>query len=250
MGLAVRIIPTLLMRGDELVKGRQFRSWRKVGHVAQAMQIYQGRSVDETILLDIGATPAKRAPDFARIHQMTGGFFTPITIGGGVRSVEHGREILNCGADKFSIGTACCHVPDLVRRCADHFGSQAVVVSVDVGFDGTVMIECGRAPWNNDPLAYAEWAQDCGAGEILLTSIDREGTMQGYDLALIERVSKNLDIPVVAHGGCSGYPDMLDAIKAGASAVAAGALFQFTDATPREAALWLAEQGVETRIPS
>lgn len=250
MGLAVRIIPTLLFRGDQLVKGRCFNAWRSVGHIEQAARICSQRAVDEIVLLDIDATPHGRGPDFERIERVAENFHTPLTVGGGVRSVLDARKLLRSGADKFAIGTAVCEVPKLVSQCADSFGSQAVVVSIDVGFGNTVMIGCGKSPWCSSPVDYALWAQDAGAGEILLTSIDREGEMQGYDLPLIESVSRVLDIPVIAHGGCSGPNNMMQAVRAGASAVAAGALFQFTEWTPASCARWLAEHGIETRVPA
>lgn len=248
MGLAVRVIPTLLARGHQLVKGKQFNSWRSVGHVQQAVAIHQARGVDELIVLDIAATPAGRGPDFAFVEQLTESCFMPITYGGGVRSVSDVKRLLACGADKVCIGTAVTQVPDLVSDCADRFGSQAICVAMDVGYDNTVMIECGKTWWTADYRYYADWVQRAGAGELLLTSIDREGTLSGYDLDLIRAVSEAVSIPVIAHGGCSGYPNMAEAVKAGASAVAAGALFQFTDATPKEAATYLHQVGIEARV--
>lgn len=227
MSLAVRIIPTLLYRGDQLVKGKQFNAWRSVGHIEQAVRVMASRGVDEMVLLDIGATPEGRGPDFERVKRLTSYAFTPVTVGGGVRSVDDVRDLLAAGADKVAIKSAY----EIIPQCVKRFGSQAIVQAID--------IEWGV------PFARATMA-----GEILLTSIDREGTMQGYDLDLIRAVSQAVDIPVIAHGGCSGPEDMLAAIKAGASAVAAGALFQFTDWTPRSCAEWLAENGVEVRIPA
>lgn len=245
MGLAVRIIPTLLKRGEQLVKGRQFNAWRTVGLVEQAAAICGSRGVDEIILLDIDATPSGRGPDFDFIERVAPNFFTPLTVGGGVRTVEHATRILRAGADKVAIGTGCIAESTLVYDCAQHFGSQAIVVAIDVIAGRVRTLGAGPGP--------VGWARDLarvGAGEILLTSVDREGTMEGYDLALIQAVSEAVNIPVIAHGGCSGYPDMLAAIQAGASAVAAGALFQFTNHTPRGAAEWLAKQGIETRMPT
>lgn len=236
MGLAVRIIPTLLKRGDALVKGERFNGWRSVGHVQQAAQIHQARGVDELIVLDIGATPEGRGPDFAAVRRLTERCFMPITVGGGVRNVDDVQGLLNAGADKVAMKTAYRKSGGFLRECADRFGSQAIVAALD--HTGTligVRTMC---------LALAA----LGAGEILLTSMDREGTMAGYDLDLLREVCAAVDVPVIAHGGCSGYEDMLAAIRAGASAVAAGALFQFTDCTPRGAAEYLHSQGIEVRL--
>lgn len=251
MGLAVRIIPSLLMRGSTLVKGQRFQSWRTVGHVEQAMRIYQRRSVDEVILLDIEATPQGRGPDFEQVKQLTHGFFTPVTVGGGVRTVKDIAQLLHSGADKVCIGAAAHDFlgrgETVVSKAAEHFGSQAIVVAIDVS--GAKVISRGEETiWK--PRGFARIMEEQGAGEILLTSIDREGSLSGYDLELVRSVSEAVSIPVIAHGGCGSYQDMLQAIKAGASAVAAGSLFQFTDCTPAGAAQWLSEQGIETRVPA
>lgn len=245
--LAVRIIPALLFRGRTLVKGSKFNSWRSVGHVQQAVKIHQARWVDELIVLDIAATPAGRGPDFALVESLTDGCFMPITYGGGVRSPSDVARLLGSGADKISIGTAAYESDFIIKQCADFYGCQCIVYSLDV-MGNTVMTHCGKHGYSHSPLHCALWAQDQGAGEILLTSIDKEGTMEGYDLDLIREISSAVDIPVVAHGGCSGYEDMYNAIQVGASAVAAGALFQFTDATPKGAALYLKEKGIEVRL--
>lgn len=248
MALAVRVIPTLLARGHQLVKGKNFNAWRSVGHVQQAVAIHQARGVDELIVLDIAATPAGRGPDFAFVEQLTESCFMPITYGGGARSVADVKRLLACGADKVAIGTAAYEVGFIIRDCAEYFGRQAIVYSMDVMGGNTVMFHCGKHGYSHDPVYCAEWAEDHGAGEILLTSIDREGTMRGYDIDLIRAVSEAVSIPVIAHGGCSGPADMVEAVRAGASAVAAGALFQFSDWTPRGCAEFMAAQGVEARV--
>jgi cyclase len=213
-----------------LVKGRQFKPDRVVGHVLQAARVHQARGVDELIILDVGATPNGRGPDFEAVRELTTDCFMPITIGGGVRSVADVEQLLRAGADKVAIKTAMHIVPEVAKAV----GCQALVVAIDC--------EDSQAA-----LRDAVAAEQNGAGEILLTSIDREGTMEGYDIDLIRTVSNAVSIPVIAHGGCSGPEDMLKAIEAGASAVAAGALFQFTEHTPRSCALYLREHGIEVR---
>jgi len=239
VGLAVRIIPTLLAKGSKLVKGKRFSADRVVGHVQQAARVHQARGVDELCILDVAATPEGRGPDFAAIEALTSACFMPITVGGGVRNVEDVKRLLDAGADKVAVKTNLSALYGAAKR----YGSQALV---------GVMDEYGCRDREAYPhVLYDEVAQQLegfGAGEILLTAIDREGTMEGYDLDMIHVVSEAVDIPVIAHGGCSGYEDMYCAIQAGASAVAAGALFQFTDCTPRGAAEYLAKRGVEVRL--
>lgn len=232
--LAKRVIPVFLQRGNSLVKGKQFNSWRTVGHVRQAVKIYQSRGVDELIYLDIAATPEGRGPDFDMVRNLADECFMPITIGGGVRSVEDVRRLLEAGADKVSICNHAVEHPEFISESAKIFGSQAIVIAIDA-------IEIRSA---------TQWAKEVsnrGAGEILLTSVERDGMMEGYDLDLIKSVSQAVNIPVVAAGGCGTPEHMNQAIKAGASAVASGAMFAFTDVTPRIAAKYLAEQGIEIR---
>ena len=245
MGLAHRVIPTILCRGRALVKGERFNAWRTVGVAATAVRIHAARGVDEVCLLDIGATPEGRGPDLSLVRELSEVLFVPLAVGGGVRSLADVRALLAAGADKVVIGEAAFCQDDLVGRCTDAVGCQAIVVALNVDRDSVVMR--GRTVFVGAARA-AESMKAAGAGEILLTSIEREGTMQGYDLDLIRSVAGAVDIPVIAHGGCRGYEDMAAAIEVGASAVAAGALFQFTDATPRGAAKYLQEHGIEARV--
>ena len=232
MGLAVRVIPTLLKRGAHLVKGKRFSADRVVGHVEQAARIHQARGVDELIILDVAATPEGRGPDFAAIEALTAKCFMPLTVGGGVRSITDIEDLLRAGADKVAIKTNF----EIACSAAPRFGCQALVGVLDV------------IPPYNDAPGVARALEAMGYGELMLTSVDREGTMEGYNIELIKKVSDAVSIPVIAHGGCSGPEDMLRAIEAGASAVAAGALFQFTDWTPGSCAWWLHDHGVEVRV--
>ena len=245
--LAKRIIPTLLVRGRTLVKGERYDGWRSIGHALQGAQVHAKRGVDELIVLDIAATAEGRGPDLDMVREITAGCFIPVTVGGGIRTIEHITALLRSGADKVCIGTAFWEVPGLVRRAAERFGRQAIVVSVDVR-GGVCTSRCGRDQVHPDPVRAAMEAQNEGAGEILLSSVDRDGTMQGYDIPLIRAVSRAVDVPVIASGGCSGYPDMLSAFEAGADACAAGALFAFSDSTPKGAARYLKSKGLEVRV--
>ena len=245
--LAKRIIPVLLTRGTQLVKGAGFDSWRSVGVAMQAAKVHAMRSVDELIVLDIAATPEGRGPNLKMVEQLTKDCFIPVTIGGGVRSIDDVRDLLNAGADKVCIGTAAFDGSNLIHECAKKFGRQAIVVSLDVN-GRNAYSHCGKKNeyWSPRDLAIA--FDSLGAGEIMLTSIKRDGTMQGYDLDLIRAVSEAVDIPVIAAGGCSGPDDMYNAFQAGASACAAGALFAFTEHTPKSCAKYLIDRGVTCRI--
>lgn len=237
MGLAKRVIPVLLHRGSTLVKSKRFNAWRSVGHALQSAKIYASRGTDELIILNIGATSAGTGPDIEMVKNLTADSFTPITIGGGITSADQVRELLRAGADKISIKTAFIREPWIIKELSETFGSQAICVAIDVD-------------WRRmEAISRAKKAAELGAGEILLTAIDKEGMMEGYDLDIIERISNEVGCPVIAHGGCGKPQDMLYALKAGASAVAASSLFLFTEETPRSCALYLQEQGVEVRIP-
>src|SRR5881296_3655325 len=201
----IRVMPTLLFKDVGLVKGMAFDSWRRVGSAMQAVKVYNMREVDELVYMDITATNDGRPPDFETVDELADECFMPLTVGGGVRSVEHVRWLLKVGADKICVNTAAVERPVLIREIADRFGSQCVVVSIDARrhADGSyeAYTHSGRAATGKDPIALAEAAEALGAGEILLTSIDRDGTMRGYDVDLTGRVSEAVSIPVIASGG-------------------------------------------------
>ena len=252
--LAKRIIPTLLVRGRTLVKGERYDSWRSIGHALQGAKVHAMRGVDELIILDVSATAENRGPDLEMVKELSDGCFIPITVGGGVRSLKDIDALLRAGADKCAICTGIWTEPGLLTDASRHFGAQAIVACIDVR-DGWAMTHsgrqrgmnwCGQTNFTAKSIAMAMGPM--GAGEILLSSIDRDGTMQGYDLDLIREVSQAVDIPVIASGGCSGYENMLEAFKAGADACAAGALFAFSDSTPKGAAKFLKSHGMEVRL--
>lgn len=242
--LKVRIIPVLLSRRGLLVKGRGFAGDRVIGQVRQAARVHERREVDELVVLDIGATADGRGPDFKLVESIAGS--SPLTVGGGVRSIDDARGLMLSGADKIVVGAAS-HRAGFMDELATRFGSQAIVASIDVKGD-EVFTNNGTVPTGRDPVSWARDVVSMGAGEILLCSIERDGTMQGLDHGLIERVTGAVTVPVVACGGCSGAEDMAQAIRVGAHAVAAGALYQFSAATPRFLAEQLSEAGIPTRI--
>jgi cyclase len=247
MPLAKRIIPIVLARGRQAVKGVGFDSWRSVGQLRQAIRVHEMRQVDEVILLDIGATPEGRGPDIAFVKEFAGEWFSPVCVGGGVSTIDHFRDLIANGADKVAICTAAVETPDLITQAAEKFGRQAVVVSIDVK-EGKVFAGAGKNPTGRDALDWARIVEQRGAGEILLNAIERDGTMAGYDLDLIRAVSSAVTIPVIACGGAGNYEDLRLGLEAGAHAVAASAMWAWTDATPGEAAVYLSKYGIPVRL--
>lgn len=251
--LKIRVMPTLLFKDVGLVKGVSFESWRRVGSAMQAVKVYNMREVDELVFLDITATRDERPPDFETVDELADECFMPLTVGGGVRTLEHVRRLLQVGADKVAINTAAVETPPLIRQAAEQFGSQCVVVSLDVrrhpGGAYEVYTHAGTKATGQDPVTLAQAAEALGAGEILLTSIDRDGTMTGYDIELTRRVCEAVSIPVIASGGAGSYEDMAQVLREGkASAVAAASIFHFTQQTPLEAKRYLSEQGFRVRL--
>ena len=206
------------------------------------MKLYDRRKVDELIFLDVGATREGREPNLDLVAEVADEFSCPLTVGGGIRTLENVKQLMRVGADKVAIGTCI----DLIPEIAYAFGKQAVVASVDYRA-GEVYVRSGVIPTRHAPERWAEHVANLGAGEILLNCIDRDGTMGGYDLDTIRLVSGHVSTPVIACGGCSGPDDMAAAINAGASAVAAGAVFQFTQLTPINACRYLRGKGVHVR---
>lgn len=251
--LKVRIMPTLLFKDVGLVKGVTFDSWRRVGSAMQAVKVYNMREVDELVFLDITATKDRRSPDFETVDDLADECFMPMTVGGGVRTLEDVRRLLQVGADKVAVNTAAVQTPGLIRQAAQRFGTQCVVVSIDAKQLGNgqyeVYTHSGTRPTELDPVTLAQEVEKLGAGEILLTSIDRDGTMTGYDLELTRQVSEAVSIPVIASGGAGNYEHMLQVLFQGkASAVAAASIFHFTQQTPLEAKRYLAEHGIPVRL--
>lgn len=250
--LKARVMPTLLYREFGLVKGIRFDSWRPVGSVMQAIKVYNLRDVDELVFLDIAATLAGRPPDFDLIDEIADECFMPLTVGGGVRTVDDVGRLLRVGADKVAINTAAVSDPQVVGRVAEKFGSQSLVVSIDARRAESayeVYTHSGTRATGRDPVAVAREMEARGAGEILVTSIDRDGTMEGYDLDLVGMITEAISVPVIASGGAGSYEDFAAALLVGrSSAVAAASMFHFTQQTPAEAKRYLAERGVPVRL--
>ena len=250
--LKVRVIPTLLYKSVGLVKGIGFDSWRRVDTVLPAIKVYNMREVDELVLLDIDATNDGKEPDYDSIRDFSKECFVPLCVGGGIRNVEQIKKLLRAGADKVSVNSAAYSDISLITQGAEQFGSQCIVASIDCKLvDGAY--HCFSNSGTVDTgIILEDWVQKieaAGAGEILLTSIELDGTMKGYDIEMIKRVSALVDIPVIASGGAGCYNDMYQAvIRGGASAVAAASVWHFTEQTPREAKEYMKEKGIAVRI--
>lgn len=227
--LLTRTIPILLLHGHGLNKTRQFEYWKYLGDPVNAVRIFNEKEVDELIVLDIDASREGFAPRINEVVELAGECFMPMCYGGGITRIEEIGRLLGEGIEKVSLGTAAHEQPALVEAAARDFGSQSIVVSVDVrrAPDGrySVFSNCGRKDRGIDPVTFAVQVRDLGAGEILLNNIDRDGMQGGYDLELIKAVSDAVDVPVVACGGAGRPSHLREAISAGAHAVAAGSLF-------------------------
>ena len=234
--LKVRVIPTLLHKDFGLVKGRSFDSLRAVGSPVQAIRVYEMRGVDEIVFLDVSATLNGRPPDVALIDDLADECFMPLTVGGGVSTVDHVGQLLEVGADKVCIGTAAVEDTGLVENAASRFGSQCIVVSVDVRrVDGRAVVtnRCGTSVVPRPLDRVVAKVLDAGAGELLVQSVDRDGTMTGYDLDVLAEVAAMSGIPVIASGGAGTYDDLVAAMSVdGVDAVAAASMFHFTEQTP------------------
>lgn len=229
--LRTRIIPCLLLKGQGLVKTVKFQSPKYIGDPINAVKIFNDKEVDELVFLDITATLENRPPNFGLLRQITDECFMPLAYGGGIKSIDQISALLKAGIEKVIINSAAYLDPDFLSKAVRIFGSSTIVVSIDVkkGLLGkhTVYIKSGTQSTKLDPVAYAKKVEEIGAGEILLNSINADGTMKGYDLPLIRAVSQNVSIPVVACGGAGDLQDLKLAKEAGASAVAAGSMFVF-----------------------
>lgn len=227
-----RVIPCLLLKNRGLVKTSRFKDEIYIGDPINAIRIFNDKEVDELVLLDIAATREEREPDFEFLEEIASECFMPLAYGGGVTKIEHFHTLLRLGVEKIIVNTALHSNPEMIREAASIFGSQAIIASIDVKRrlfgNRDVMINSGTKSVGLKPLESALNAQNLGVGEILLTSIDHEGAMMGYDLHLIEQISQAVSIPVIASGGAGSIEHFRQAVQVGgASAVSAGSMFVF-----------------------
>ncbi len=249
--LAKRIIPCLDVQNGRVVKGIRFLDLRDAGDPVEAAAFYEKEGADELIFLDIAASAEARSTRAELAARTAEEVFIPFTIGGGIGSVEEIRSLLKAGADKVSINTAAVEDPGLIDRAASRFGSQCVVTAIDARRSGAgweVFTHGGRRPTGKDAVAWAREAEKRGAGEILLTSMDRDGTQDGYDLELTRAVSRAVSIPVIASGGAGRLEHLLEALTAGeAHAVLAASIFHYRTFSIRQAKEFLRHRGIPVR---
>jgi imidazole glycerol-phosphate synthase subunit HisF len=226
-----RVIPVLLLQKGGLVKSVKFKDHKYVGDPINAVKIFNEKEVDEIVILDISATAEKRGPDIAAIKEIAGEAFMPLAYGGGITKLDEIKMLITAGIEKVILNTSAYHLPNLITAGAGYVGSQSIVVSIDVKKNlfgkHKVMIENGSKHISSDPVAFAKQMEQAGAGELCIQSIDRDGTFEGYDLFMIQKISEAVTIPVVALGGASSLNDFVYALQHGASAVAAGSMFVF-----------------------
>ena len=254
--LAKRVIPCLDVHQGRVVKGTNFVNLRDAGDPVQIAQRYESEGADELVFLDITASHEDRGIILEVVRRTAEQVFMPLTVGGGIRTLEDIRTLLQAGCDKVSINSTACKNPEFVKQAADRFGSQCIVVNIDprrVMRDGKefweVYINGGRTPTGLEAVAWAEQVEALGAGEIVVTSMDRDGTKDGYDLPITSAVSQRVQIPVVASGGAGKPEHLVEAILVGkADAVLAASIFHFGEFTISQTKRMMAENGISVRL--
>lgn len=254
--LAKRIIPCLDVHGGRVVKGTNFLHLRDAGDPVEVASRYEKEGADELVFLDITASHEQRGIILDVVRRTAEQVFMPLTVGGGIRTLEDIRNLLNAGCDKVSINSTACKNPDFVRQAAERFGSQCIVVNIDpkrIQKDGRevweVHINGGRTPTGLEAVAWAQQVEQLGAGEIVLTSMDRDGTKDGYDIEVTAAVSNAVGIPVVASGGAGKPEHLADAILLGkADAALAASIFHYGQYTIEETKRLMAERGIPVRL--
>lgn len=250
--LTARIIPCLDVKNGRVVKGVKFKNLCDAGDPAELARAYEDQGADELVLLDVSATPDGRQTQLEWVRRVRAGISIPLSVGGGVRTLDDAAALLEAGADKVGINTAAVRDPGLLEQMAATFGSQCTVLALDAAKNDTgswnVVVRSGREHLQQDAVKWARLATERGAGEILLTSWDRDGTRQGYDLDLLGAISRAVCVPVIASGGASTPGHLLDALRAGADAVLAASIFHYGDYTVGALKEFLKKNSVEVRL--
>lgn len=252
--LAKRIIPCLDVKDGRVVKGVNFLELRDAGDPVEVAAMYDEQGADEVTFLDITASHEKRSIMIHVVERTAEQVFMPLTVGGGIRDIGDIRDLLNAGADKVSINTSAVEDPHFVKRAADRFGSQCIVVAIDAKRkngkeEWEVFTYGGRKPTGLDACKWAKQIEELGAGEILLTSMDCDGTKEGYDIQLTRRISESVNIPVIASGGAGNLEHLYEALTDGkADAVLAASIFHYREYTIQQAKVYLRDKGVPVRL--
>jgi cyclase len=247
--MKIRIIPTILTDGLTVVKGEKFDNWRTVGSAEATARLNAKRDLDELLFLDVKSRSRNSMIDLTLLAHFSDVLDIPFSVGGGINSLEDAKKCFKFGAEKVVLGTAAIKNPKIISEIADVFGNQAIIVSVDFECDDSnrVLINSGTTESDLDGMEFIAKLADLGAGEVLVQSVQRDGTLIGMDLQRITHVSRVTTLPVIASGGAGSLDDFHQAVLAGASAVAAGAVFQFTQITPTQVRAYLSESGIPTR---
>ena len=246
-----RIIPCLDVKNGRVVKGINFVDLKDAGDPVEQAKIYSDGGADEICFLDITASNENRETIYEVVERTSKKCFVPLTVGGGVRSVEDINKLLNCGADKVSINTAAVKNPEVIIESSKKFGSQCIVVAIDAKKNDDkweVFTHGGRNNTEMNAIDFAKKIEDSGAGELLVTSMDRDGTQVGYDIDLMSKISSKVNIPVIASGGVGNLDHLVDGIKSGASAVLAASIFHYGKHSVKEAKEYLDSKGIPVRI--
>jgi len=246
-----RIIPCLDVKNGRVVKGINFVDLKDAGDPVEQAKIYSDGGADEICFLDITASNENRDTIYDVVERTSKNCFVPLTVGGGVRSVEDINKLLNCGADKVSINTAAVQNSKVVEESSKKFGSQCIVVAIDAKKNGEnweIFTHGGRNSTGINAIEFALKMENCGAGELLVTSMDKDGTQSGYDIELMKIISSNVNIPVIASGGAGTLDHLAEGIKSGASAVLAASIFHYGTYSVKEAKQYLASKDIPVRI--
>ena len=250
--LKTRIIPTLLFSDLKLVKGKKFNSWRTVGEVIQAARLYNIRKVDELILLDISATNNKYKIDLDLVNEVANECFMPLTFGGGINTLEDISNLFRAGADKVSINTAALKDLSFVKEACNLFGGQSIVISIDyklINNEIVIFSNSGKVSSNINIFEYLKNLEQLGIGDILVTSIDRDGTMKGYDLKTIKKITEKTKVPVIASGGAGEFENILALLKStDLSGISASSIYHFTGVTPIDLKKYLFKNNIPVRL--
>ena len=246
-----RVIPCVLLKDWQLTKSVKFDTFRTIGHPKVTSKVYNRRNVDELIVLDIDASSSKSGINFKTLGDIAHECFMPLTLGGGIKSLEDINKLLDIGADKISLNTIAIENPNFIKEASSKFGSQCIVISVDVIKNADRYKVFNKNLGILENLELISWVKKCetlGAGELLITSVDNDGTECGYDTKLISLISKEVSIPLIANGGAAKPEDAVDAINSGADAVAAASIFHFTQYTPKNIKEALKKAGLAVRL--